>query len=206
MLSTLSRKYLPPLLSLLIRFPMLNSLWKLMSWTMLLLQSSPLLTKIMKFIQLSFTLALSLWQSWTMIHMTRNCLPSLKLSRFGDTIWKVWPIPSTLLQIIRTLSIFQLPRYWPRDKRGGLSISPSSTLSLGSALVVWEPNQMLSLDDGTSILKGGILAILQSTFTTSNPSSLKNNLQPPYELPSFFFLFSAQLQSWIWTLYIKTSS
>ena len=206
MLSTLSRKYLPPLLSLLIRFPMLNSLWKLMSRTMLLLQSSPLLTKIMKFIQLSFTLALSLWQSWTMIHMTRNCLPSLKLSRFGDTIWKVWPIPSTLLQIIRTLSIFQLPRYWPRGKRGGLSISPSSTLSLGSALVVWEPNQMLSLDDGTSILKGGILAILQSTFTTSNPSSLKNNLQPPYELPSFFFLFSAQLQSWIWTLYIKTSS
>ena len=28
----------------------------------------------------------------------------------------------------------------------------------------------------------------QSTLTTSNPSSLKNNLQPPYKLPSFFFL------------------
>ena len=47
--------------------------------------------------------------------------------------------------------------------------------------------------------------MLQSTLTTSSPSSLKNNLQPPYELRSFFFLLSAQLQSWIWTPYIKTS-
>ena len=46
----------------------------------------------------------------------------------------------------------------------------------------------------------------QSTLTTSSPSSLKNNLQPLYELLSFFFLLSAQLQSWIWTPYIKTSS
>ena len=35
----------------------------------------------------------------------------LKLSRFGDTIWKVWPISLTLLWIIRTLSIFLLSRY-----------------------------------------------------------------------------------------------
>ena len=28
-----------------------------------------------------------------MTYMTRNCLPFLKPSRFGDTIWKVWPIP-----------------------------------------------------------------------------------------------------------------
>ena len=46
----------------------------------------------------------------------------------------------------------------------------------------------------------------QSTLATSSPSSLKNNLQPPYELLSFFSLLSAQLQSWIWTSYIKTSS
>ena len=46
----------------------------------------------------------------------------------------------------------------------------------------------------------------QSTLTTSSPSSLKNNLQSPYKLLSFFFLLSVQLQSWIWTLYIKTSS
>jgi len=64
---------------------------------------------------------------------------------------------------------------------------------------------MLSLDDGTSILKGGILATPQSTHITSNPSSLKNNLQPPYELLSFFFLLSVQLQLWIWTPYTKTS-
>ena len=48
------------------------------------------------------------------------------------------------------------------------------------------------------------LAMPQSTLTTSSPSSLKNNLQPPYELWSFFFLLSAQLQSWIWIPYIKT--
>ena len=64
---------------------------------------------------------------------------------------------------------------------------------------------MLSLDDGTSILKRKILATPQSTLTTSNPSSLKNNLQPPYELWSFFSLLSTQLQSWIWTPYTKTS-
>ena len=45
----------------------------------------------------------------------------------------------------------------------------------------------------------------QSTLTTSNLSLLKNNLQPPYELLSSFFLLSAQLQLQIWTFYIKTS-
>ena len=172
---------------------------------MLSLQFSPLLTKIIKFIQLPFTLALSLRQSWTTTHITRNCWPSLKLSRFGGTIWKVWLIPSTLLWIIKTLSIFLPPRYWPWGKRGGPSTFPSSILSSGSALVVSAQNRMLSLDDGTSILKGRILAMPQSTLTTSSPSSLKNNLQPPYELRSFFSLPSAQLQLWIWTPYIKTS-
>ena len=57
-----------------------------------------------------------------------------------------------------------------------------------------------------SILKGRILAMLQLTLTTLSLSSLKNNLQPPYELPSFFSLLFAQLQSWIRIPYIKTSS
>ena len=48
--------------------------------------------------------------------------------------------------------------------------------------------------------------LTESTLTTSSPSSLKNNLQPPYEPLSFFFLPSMQLQSWIWIPYIKTSS
>ena len=46
-----------------------------------------------------------------------------------------------------------------------------------------------------SILKGGILAMPQSTLTTSNPSSLKNNLWPLYKLLSSFSFLSAQLQS-----------
>ena len=81
--------------------------------------------------------------------MTRNCLLSLKLLRFGDTTWKVWPISLILLQVIKTLSIFLLPKYWPRGKHGGLSTSSSSILSSGSALVILALNQMLSLDDGT---------------------------------------------------------
>ena len=111
-----------------------------------------------------------------------------------------------LLWIIRTLSIFLLPRYWPEGKHGGLSTSSSSTLSSGSVLVILALNWMFSLDDGTSILKRGILATPQSTLTTSSPSSLKNNLQSLYKPLSFFFLLSVQLQSWIWTPYIKTSS
>ena len=147
--------------------------------------------KIMKFIQLFFTLTFSLWQSWTMTHITRNCLPSLKLSRFSGTIWKVQPVPSMLLWIIKTLSIFLLPRYWPRGKHGGLSISLSSTLSLGSALIILALNRMLLLDNRIFILKGEILAIPQSTLTTLSLSSFKNNLQPLYEPLSFFFLLSA---------------
>ena len=124
----------------------------------------------MKFIQLPFTLTLSLQQSWTTTHITRNCLPSSKLSRFGDTICKVWSILLTLLWIIKTLSIFLLPRYWPRDKHSGLSTSPSSTLLSGSALVVLAQNQMLSLDNGTSILKG------EYWLCHSQPSQLQAHL------------------------------
>ena len=65
---------------------------------------------------------------------------------------------------------------------------------------------MLSLDNGMSILKGGILATPQSTLTTLSPSLLKNNLQPLYKLQFSFFLLSVQLQLWIWTSYIKTFS
>ena len=140
-----------------------------------------------------------------MVHIIRNCLPSLKLSRFGNTTWKVWPILSTLLQIIKTLSIFLLPRYWPKGKHSGLSTFLSSILSSDSIQIILVPNQILLLDSGISILKGGILATPQLTLITSSPSSLKNNFQSLYELQFFFFLLFIQLQLWIWTLYIKTS-
>ena len=45
----------------------------------------------------------------------------------------------------------------------------------------------------------------QSTLTTSNSSSLKNNLQPSYELLFSFSLLFTQLQLQIWTPYIETS-
>ena len=68
-------------------------------------------------------------------------------------------------------------------------------------LMLWT---MLLLDNRTSILKGGILAMPQSTLTTSNQSSLNNSLQPLYELLFSSFPLSIQLQLLIWTLYIKT--
>ena len=43
----------------------------------------------------------------------------------------------------------------------------------------------------------------QLTLMTSNPSLLKNNLWSLSKLLSFFFLFSTQLQLWIWTFYTK---
>ena len=59
----------------------------------------------------------------------------------------------------KTLSIFLLPRYWPKGKHSGLSTSPSLILSSGSTLVVLAPNWTLSLNNRISILKGRILAI-----------------------------------------------
>ena len=146
----------------------------------------------MKFIWLLFTPTLLLQQSWITIYIIRNCLPSLKLSRFGNIIWKVRPILLTLLQIIRTLSIFLLPRYWPRDKHSGLSTFPSSILSSDSTLVILAPNWTLSLDN--------IISILREEYW------LCHNQQSLYELLSSFSLLSMQLQLWIWTPYIKTFS
>jgi len=57
----------------------------------------------------------------------------------------------------------------------------------------------------TSILKRGILATLQSTLTSSNQSSLKNNLWPLYKLLSSSFFLFMQLQSLIWASYTKIS-
>jgi len=81
---------------------------------------------------------------------------------------------------------------WPEPKKvkdNGLSTFSSSTLSLDSILVILVPNWTLLLDSKMSILKRKILAIPQSTLTTSNLSSLKNNLWPSYKLLFFFFLF-----------------
>jgi len=106
-------------------------------------------------------------------------------------LWKPWVL-------------FLLPRCWPRGKCSGPSTSLSLTLLLSSILVILAPNWMLSLDSRIYILKGRILAMPQSTLITSNQSLLKNNLWPLYKLLFSSFLLSAQLQSWIWTLYTKT--
>ena len=70
--------------------------------------------------------------------------------------------------------------------------------------IVSDLDMILLLDDRIFILKKEILAILQSTFITSNLFSLKNNLWSLYKLYFFFFLLFVQLQLLISTLYTKT--
>ena len=84
--------------------------------------------------------------------------------------------PIDIVMDYKNLEYFSTTKVLTWRQVRGWSTSPSSTLSSGSVLVISALNQMLSLDNGTSILKGGILATPQSTFTTSSPSSLKNNL------------------------------
>ena len=204
MLLTLSKRHSSPLPSLYTRFPILNLSWKLMLWTMLSLQSFLLWMKKNKvhsvtFYSYTFTIAeLNLWHIWQGI--TCNFL---RLSKFGNTTSRVQPILLMLLWIIKTLSIFLLPKCWPGGKQWSEYLSQFNLLS-GFILVISAPNQILSLDNGTSTLKGGILVIPQSTLTTSNQSSLKNNLWLLYKLLFFSFLFFVQLQLLIWILCTKT--
>ena len=108
--------------------------------------------------------------------------------------------PYYFLEVTKLWNSLILPRCWPEGKHDGPNTSLSSTLLSGSVLVILAPNWTLSLDDGTSTLKGKILAMPQSILTTLNQSLLKNNLWPPYELLSFFFLSFVQLQLLIWIL------
>jgi len=81
---------------------------------------------------------------------------------------------------------------------------PLSVQPCHQILVILIPNQTLSLDSGTSILKERILAMPQLTLTTSNSSSLINNLWPLYKLLSFSFLLFVQLQLLILTPFTET--
>jgi len=94
-------------------------------------------------------------------------------------------IPLILLWIIKTLSIFPLPRCWPRDKCGGLNIFLSSTLSSDSVLVILVPNQILSLNGRMFILKGEILAICYIQVHSSRKLHPRGNVTSKTYKPVF---------------------
>ena len=77
--------------------------------------------------------------TFTAVELNYNIYDKELLAIFeAFKIWQYyWPILSTLLWIIKTLSIFLLPRYWPRDKYGGPSISLSSILLSDSIYYDW---------------------------------------------------------------------
>ena len=120
------------------------------------------------------------------------------VDRVRASYWVLLYQPGIRFILLTNSKVLSLQQYTCPNPNPGPSLSTLLYYNMA-------PNWMLLLDDGTSILKGGILAMPQSTPTTSSPSSLKNNLQPPYELRSFFSLPSVQLQLWIWTPYIKIS-
>jgi len=73
-------------------------------------------------------------------------------------------------------------------------------------LTYWIPDAQLIVETNASDYAFAAILSIVNEDTTSSPSSLKNNLQPPYKLLFFFSLLSVWLQLWIWTPYIKTSS
>src|SRR5262249_3209199 len=123
------------------------------------------------------------------IRTTRNYSPSSRHSVSGDTTWKVLPFLSTLSQITRTLNISAPRKSSLADRHAGQSIYLSSTLLYVSDPVDSVRNLTLSLDDGTSTEKGGIVTTPRLILTISDLSFPKSS----FELHSWQPVFTPHL-------------
>src|SRR5882724_12155556 len=146
-----------------------------------------------------------LWNS-TMMSMTKSYLQFLKLSNDGNItlkaldFWLMWSL------ITRICNIFQQPTSSCIDKHIGPNIfldSISLSISVPENL---EPNPMHSLDDGTSILKRGIVTIPVSIHRITNWYSLPRNWHHPSELLPYQSQSLVDLSTWILKGSILTSS
>ena len=99
----------------------------------------------------------------TTMFMIKSYLWSLKPSHIGDTISRVLVCQLTSLLTTRTFSTFPPPKSSCVDKHIGQNFFPPSTSLYLSSPENWEPNLMLLLDDGMSILKRGIVTMPLST-------------------------------------------
>ena len=105
----------------------------------------------------------------------KNCLLSSKHSRTGITTSKVPPLLSMLSRTTRISSISRPQKYSPAGKPSGPSFYHNLILSFASALVSSVPSLTLSLDNGTSTPKRGIVAMPRLTPKISGRCSLKNS-------------------------------
>jgi hypothetical protein len=124
--------------------------------------------------------------------MIKNSWLSSWLSISGDIILRMLHCLLILLRTTRTSSTSAPPKSLLADKPVGQSSFHNSTLSFDSILDVLEQSQMLSLYDGTSTQKGGIMAMLLSIHITFTQSSQKNSY-PPLSM-SHISLFHPSMQ------------
>src|SRR5882724_12070925 len=100
---------------------------------------------------------------------------------------------------------FQRPKSSHVSKHDGPNTLPPSTSSSIFVLENSVPNLMHSLDDGTSILKRGIVTMPVSIHRTTAQYSLPSNWHHPSELPLYQSKSSMDLSSWMLKGSILTS-
>src|SRR5882724_9726941 len=133
----------------------------------------------------------------TMTSTTKSSSRFLKPSNDGDITWKALDFRSTWSPITGTCNTFQRPKSSHVSKHNGLNTFPDSTSSFVSVPESSEPNPTHSLDDGTSILKRGIVTMPVSTHRTTARYSLLSNWHHPSELLPYQSQPFVDLSSWM---------
>src|SRR5882724_4327458 len=149
----------PQLWSLPIGSQTLKSPSKLMHLIMHLLLYFQLQTQMANCTRLHSTPEHFLPQNSITMFMTKSYSRFLKLSNVGDIILKALHSQSTWSPIIGICNTFQQPKSSHIGKHDGPNTFPLSTSSFVSVLENSAPNPMHSLDNGTSILKRGIVTM-----------------------------------------------
>src|SRR6266481_8135904 len=142
----------------------------------------------------------------TMTFTTKSYSRYLKLSPNGNIISRAPVHPLTSSLITETFSIFLRPRSSRVVRQDGPNTFLGSTSLFASVPGSSEPNPMHWLDDGTSILKRGIVTMPLPTHRTFARSLLPSNWHRPFELLPYPSQSYADLLSWILKGSIPTSS
>src|SRR5882672_6148425 len=137
-----------------------------------------------------------LWNSITM-STTKSYLRYLKLSNDGNITSKALDFRSTWSPITGICNTFQRPKSSHVDKHDGPNIFLASTSSSASVPENSEPNPTHLLDNGTSILKRGIVTMPVSIHRTSTQYSLLSNWHHPSKLLPYLSQSFVYLSSWI---------
>ena len=167
---------LRPSLPISFRTPL--SSWKWMPLTTPSLASCLSLALMERFVQSPTTPRPWLLQTPTI----RNSLPSLRHSGTGTIALRAPPPLLMSSWTTKTLSISPPQKYSPAGKPGGLNFYLNLILSFVSAPENLVPSQTLSLDDGMSTPKRGIVAMPRLIPKILGQYSLKNSSLIPFAL------------------------